>query len=164
MRRRVFASSIVALAIVALGTVAWGQVTEIGGVGNIFQKRQSSSPTPRAGRASATPANKATPTPAGNAQQQQKAKEATPGKQGQPPAGNASPQNAPRTVQNAPPAGKPANRGNASSNAPAGTGQLQLVTKGLVDSIKTRIVDYDEDALRTSGTAIIVSPRRYKPE
>jgi hypothetical protein len=38
------------------------------------------------------------------------------------------------------------------------------VTKGLVDSIKTHIVDYDEDALRTSGTAIIVSPRRYKPE
>jgi hypothetical protein len=41
---------------------------------------------------------------------------------------------------------------------------LRVVTKGLADSVKTRIVQYDEEALRTSGTAIILSERRYKPE
>jgi len=39
-----------------------------------------------------------------------------------------------------------------------------VVTKGLAESVKTRLVDYDEDALRTSGTAIILSPRRYRPD
>lgn len=133
----------------------FAQVTEIGGVGNIFKKRTSATPETRANKP--TPAPKPSPTPAAQQGQRQQG-------QAQP----TPPPGAPRsqTVVNRGPQQAQQQKGraaNAPSQAPANTGQLQVVTKGLADSVKTRLVRYDEEALRTSGTAIILSDRRYKP-
>lgn len=142
-------------ALLSASFAALAQVTEIGGVGNIFKKRAAA--TPEAKAAKGTPAPKASPTPAqtpGPRGARGAQASPTPGAANQPAAAKAGNQRGPQ-------AGKP---GGQAAQAPTNTGQLRVVTKGLADSVKTRIVQYDEEALRTSGTAIILSERRYKPE
>jgi len=139
-------------ALLSASCAALAQVTEIGGVGNIFKKRAAA--TPEAKAAKGTPAPKASPTPAQTPGPRGAQASPTPGAANQPAAARAGNQRGPQ-------AGKP---GGQAAQAPTNTGQLRVVTKGLADSVKTRLVQYDEEALRTSGTAIILSERRYKPE
>ncbi|MGC8740855.1 MAG: hypothetical protein ACP5UB_05295 [Candidatus Sumerlaeaceae bacterium] len=143
--------------LVALPTLVLAQLTEIGGIGNIFEKRASSK-TETKKNTRATPTPKASPTPPAQGQRAQGAPQ--PGQPGTVKPGQ--PRSVPAQGQaQAKPAAKP---GSGAVQAPANTGQLRIVTKDLAESVKTRLVEYDEDALRTSGTAIILSPRRYKPE
>ncbi len=142
--------------LVVLPVLVFGQVTEIGGVGNIFQKRTEKKAS--SSKATPTPAPKASPTPA--------KPENAPAKPGAPAAGQtpAPPQAGARPGGSAPGKAPARPGGQPSAQAPANTGQLRVVTKALADSVKTRFVEYDEEALRTSGTAVILNPRRYRPE
>jgi len=146
------------VAILALAaSVAVAEVTEIGGVGNIFKKRTDTDQQNKTGT-QGTAGAKASPSPSPQGRRTQSGAKASPTPQGQ--------QTHQGTRPGAPgrPTPKPAGGAGSSTQAPASTGQVRVVTKGLADSVKTRVVDYSEDALRTSGTAIILSPRRYNPE
>ncbi len=157
MNPKRFSHLLIAILVAAWPAFVVAQVTEIGGIGNIFEKRSSSKSESK--KTKATPTPKASPTPP--APQGQRP-------QGTPPPGQAGGQKPGQPAQQPPRGqaqGRPApKQGGGASQGPANTGQLRVVTKGLADSIKTRLVEYDEEALRTSGTAIILSPRRYKAQ
>lgn len=150
-RARAFLAIVLGAAVAA----ASAQVTEIGGIGNIFSKRKAGS-TPEAKSARATP----TPGPKGSPPSGQPAPATKP----TPPGGARPPHQGAGTATPPPQqGGRPAPRPGQASNAPAAaTGQLRVATKQLAESVKTRLVEYDEEALRTSGTAIILSPRKFK--
>ena len=46
----------------------------------------------------------------------------------------------------------------------AGAAQLKEVTKSMVESVKTRKIEYDEEALSEDPSVIILNPRKMKPQ
>lgn len=60
-------------------------------------------------------------------------------------------------------ASKPA-AGQASSASAGTVGQLKEVTRAMVESVKTRTVEFDEEELRQNPSVIILNERKYKPE
>ncbi|MBX7247054.1 MAG: hypothetical protein K1X53_16265 [Candidatus Sumerlaeaceae bacterium] len=54
--------------------------------------------------------------------------------------------------------------GGSGANAPTGIGNVKLVTKGLVESVKTQKLDYNEDDMADNPNVIILNSRKFKPE
>ncbi|AXA34779.1 MAG: hypothetical protein D6691_10500 [Candidatus Hydrogenedentota bacterium] len=160
MRKRRFVWLSVAVALACAAGSVRAQVTEIGGVGNIFEKRKAAKSTPANAKASPTPQANTKATPAAQANRP------TPAQPGQQPQQAAQPgrgpqQGAPATLQRARAGATPAA---GASAGPAGSGQVRLVTRALAESVKTQKVDYDPNDFVSSQTVLILNPRRYRPE
>lgn len=52
----------------------------------------------------------------------------------------------------------------AAANAPVSTGHVKEVTRGFIESIRTRKVEYDENEMRQNPGVIILNPRKYKAD
>jgi hypothetical protein len=56
-----------------------------------------------------------------------------------------------------------AKTGGAPANAPANAGQVKEVTKGMIEAIRTRKVEYNEEEMASQPGVVILNPRKIRP-